>query len=314
MSVVDAPREPLRTVLLRPLVCTAVGLAGNVLLAGLKLLVGLAAHSASLVADAFHSISDLVGDVGVLFSLKASARPPDSSHPYGHHQFETLGALGAALLLLLTGFLLGEDAIGKIRSGGHAEPEAMALWAAVLSIVVKELMARYTALAARIHHSPAMRTNAAHHRSDALSSVAAVVGIGGAMLGLTMLDSAAALVISLLIVKMGWDLLRENAMIVLETMPDEEFVADVRRTAATVDGVRAVSRLRIRPRGSVYSVDISITVDPELTVAQGHAIADRLERALEESVRELFEVVAHVEPHRGGRDEDGALSGDDPAG
>lgn len=283
---------------MRPLMCTVVGMVGNVLLTVFKIGVGISAGSASLVADGVHSLSDLAGDIGVLLALKASTRPPDQDHPYGHQHYETLGALGVSLLLVITGVLLGREAFARIISGEAVRPEAPALVMAAISVVVKEAMARYTDASGRINHSPALRANAAHHRSDALSSVAAVVGIGGAMAGIEILDSVAAMLISLLILKMGWELLRENAMIVLETMPDNEFVADVRRTAATVEGVRSVTRLRIRPRGSVYSVDISIAVDPEISVAEGHDIADKLESALENSATELFEVVAHVEPCR----------------
>lgn len=284
--------------LLRPVACTAVGMAGNVVLTALKIGIGLAAGSASLVADGVHSLSDLAGDVGVLLALRASRRPPDRDHPYGHQHYETLGALGVSLLLVVTGVLLGREAIDRIVAGTAVRPEAPALAMAAASVVIKEAMARYTDSAARLNHSPALRTNAAHHRSDALSSVAAVVGIGGAMAGLEFLDPAAALLISLLILKMGWELLRDNALIVLETMPDEEFVSDVRRTAATVDGVEQVTRLRIRPRGSVYSVDISIAVNPGISVEQGHRIADSLEEAIEMSSTEVYEVVAHVEPCR----------------
>ncbi len=291
----DARRRETRW--LRPVFCTVAGMAGNIALTVLKIVVGLLAGSASLIADGVHSFSDLAGDVGVFVALKASAIPPDRDHPYGHQHYETLGALGVSLLLLVTGVLLGRQAIGNIVTGTGSHPEFPALIAAGVSIVAKEGMARYTDLAGRIHHSPALRSNAAHHRSDALSSVGAAIGIGGAMAGLPILDSVAAAVISLLILKMGWELLRNNAMIVLETMPDEEFVSEVRATAATVPGVISVSRLRIRPRGSVYTVDISITVEPDITVEEGHAIADRLEQALENSATELYEAVAHVEPH-----------------
>ncbi len=283
--------------LLRPLVCTALGFVGNLLLTIAKLFVGYVSGSAALVADGFHSFSDLAGDVGVLIALKASSAPPDKDHPYGHHNFETLGALAASMLLLITGVLLGRNAIMSIISGSHHHPNMAALIAAGISVLIKEGMARYTYLAARRHNSPALRANAAHHRSDALSSVAAVVGIGGALMGYAWLDSASALIIAALIVWMGLELLRDNSMILMETKPSDRFLARIHAAATGVGGIISISSLRVRPRGSVYMVDISITVSPDLSVREGHDLAHGVETALTERVDGVIGAVVHVEPH-----------------
>ncbi|HPF35973.1 MAG TPA: cation diffusion facilitator family transporter [Candidatus Krumholzibacteria bacterium] len=287
--------------LLRPLICTAVGMVGNVLLTAGKLAVGYLSGSASLVADGFHSFSDLAGDVGVLIALRASAMPPDNNHPYGHHNFETLGAMGVSTLLLITGVLLGHDAVMSFLHGTHSKPGGPALAAAAISIVSKEAMARYTYAAAARHNSPALRANAAHHRSDVLSSVAAAAGIGGAMMGVVWLDSAAELLIAGMIMWMGMSLLRDNAMILMETKPTDAYLERIHAAAYGIRGIRSVSSLRVRPRGSVYMVDIEVTVDPDLTVREGHDLAHAVEDAMIAQVEGVIGAVVHVEPHPPGR-------------
>jgi len=279
-----------------PIVCTTLGLVGNFLLTGAKLAIGLLGGSAALVADGFHSLSDLAGDVGVLVALRASAAPPDHDHPYGHYNFETLGAMTVSLLLLGTGILLGREAVVRILARQAAAPSLAALTAALVSIFVKEAMARYTAWVGRLHRSPALRTNAAHHRSDALSSLAAAVGILGARLGHPAADSVAALLISVWIIRMGWVLLRENTGILMEARPDQQLHDRVANCARGVQGVRAISRLRIRPRGSIYVVDIEVTVPPQLTVAEGHHIAHEVEQRLRSDVPGVIGANVHVEP------------------
>ncbi len=284
--------------LLRPLVCTIIGMVGNILLTIGKLIVGVMSHSASLVADGVHSFADLAGDVGVVIALKAGSRPPDRDHPYGHHNYETLGALAASLFLLITGALLGKEAIDNLLEGETSRPGIGALFAAIVSIVVKEAMARYTDIAGRIHNSPALRTNAAHHRSDALSSLAAVVGITGARYGVPFLDNAAALAIAVWIVWMGWGLMKENTDILMETRPDDEFCKRVHQVALSVQGVEAVTFLVVKPRGSIYLADISIAVAPDMSVAKSHELAHAVEDALREDVARIIGATVHVEPHQ----------------
>ncbi len=283
--------------LLRPVVCTTVGLIGNVLLTVGKLAVGFLAHSAALVADGVHSFADLAGDVGVLIALKAGQRPPDRNHPYGHHNYETLGALAASLLLLTTGALLGKEAVENLVAGESTVPGRIALAAAAVSIVVKEAMARYTDLAGRRHNSPALRTNAAHHRSDALSSLAVLVGVLGALNGAPWLDHAAALAIAVWIVWLGWRLMKDNTDILMETRPADEFVQRVHEVALSVPEVEEVTFLAVKPRGSIYLVDISIAVRPDMPVARGHELAHAVEDALVAEVARIIGATVHVEPY-----------------
>lgn len=281
---------------LRPMVCTTVGLAGNTLLSGLKILVGVTAGSTALVADGFHSLADVLSDVGILLALKAADRPPDKNHPYGHHSFETLGAVLVAGFMLLTAFLIGREAVADILSGDHVAPEMPALIATLAAVAAKEVMARYTLRAGRVNNSPALMANGAMHRSDAVSSLAAAVGIGGAMAGWPVLDSVGAIVIALFILKMGWDLLRENVMALMDTMPDDELVGQIRAAAEDQECVQEVRDLHVRQRGSVYYADLRIAVHPDHTLASAHHIAHATEDRVRITVEKVARVFVHVEP------------------
>lgn len=290
---------------LRPVFCTGVGLIGNVLLATVKIIVGVAASSAALVADGFHSLADVLSDIGILFALKAANRPPDANHPYGHHSFETLGAVIVAAFMLLTAGLIGWDAVRNFLNGEVRHPEPPALIAAVASIVIKEVMARYTISVGRRHNSPALLANGLMHRSDAISSVAAALGIAGAMVRWPLLDNLAALVVAVFIARMGWNLLHENVMTLMDTMPDPELVEAIRGEAASVPEVQEIRDLRVRQRGSWYLADLRVAVQPDLSLGVAHDIAHEVEDRVRERVPNVARVFVHVEP---GRPEGGSAS------
>ena len=281
---------------LRPLFCTGVGLAGNGLLAAGKVLVGVLAGSAALVADGFHSLADVLSDIGILFALRAANRPPDANHPYGHHSFETLGAVVVAAFMLLTAGLIGWDAVRVLVQGTPRHPELPALVAALVSIAVKEAMARYTIAVGRRHNSPALLANGAMHRSDAVSSAAAALGILGAIVRWPVLDSVAAVVIAAFIARMGWNLLHENVMALMDTMPDTELVDAIRAAAAAVDDVQEIRDLRVRQRGSWYLADLRIAVPPDLSLGAAHDIAHEVEDRVRARVDNVARVFVHVEP------------------
>ena len=280
----------------RPVVCTTAGLFGNVVLSAGKLVFGFLAGSAALVADGFHSLADVLSDFGILLALKASERPPDQNHPYGHHSFETLGAIIVAAFMLLTAGLIAKSAVENLVRGEFLHPEWPALVATIVSVLIKEVMARYTLFVGRLHNSPALLANGTMHRSDAISSLAAAAGIGGAMLGWEILDSIGALVISLFILKMGVDLMRENVMALMDTMPDDELVAEIGVAAQAVGCVQEVRSLHVRQRGSWYLVDIRIAVHPDHTIESAHDIAHATEDRIREEVAKVAMVFVHVEP------------------
>ena len=282
--------------LLKPIVCTWIGLVGNAGLAAGKIIVGLLAGSAALVADGYHSLADVLSDIGILLSLKAASQPPDENHPYGHHSFETLGAIAVAVSMLATAGAILAKAVVAIARGELTEPELPALIASLASVLIKEIMARYTLFVGRRHNSPALLANGAMHRSDAISSLAAAVGIGGAILGWPLLDSIGAIVIALFIVRMGWELLRENVMALMDTMPDRELVESIRSAGAEVKCVQEIRDLHVRQRGSFFLADLRIAVHPDHTIESAHDIAHDLEDRICTEVPNMARVFVHVEP------------------
>ncbi|MDY0109117.1 MAG: cation diffusion facilitator family transporter [Candidatus Krumholzibacteria bacterium] len=282
---------------LRPTECTLVGMAVNLVLTGAKLVGGFLFRSAALVADGVHSFADLVSDGAVLLALRASRRPPDTNHPYGHESFESLGAIAVAIFMLVTGVLIGRDAVLRLFSGDNLQPAVPAFITALGSVVVKEWLARYTLRAAHLTHSPALHSNGQMHRADALTSVAAAAGILGAVLGLRWLDSLGALVISSFVLREGWRLTQQNLLALLDTMPDADTVQAMYKTATLTTGVRAVLDLKVRQRGAVFHADLRVAVDPDLSVALAHDLAHTVEAAMRAEFRELSRVFVHVEPH-----------------
>jgi cation diffusion facilitator family transporter len=282
--------------LMQPMFCTWLGLAGNILLSAGKIFVGLMAGSAALVADGYHSLADVLGDIGILLSLKAASQPPDDNHPYGHHSFETLGAIIVAVFMLATGGGIMVKAGFAFFRGEFLHPEMAALWASLLSVLAKEIMARYTLHVGRMHGSPALMANGAMHRSDAISSLAAAAGIGGAIAGWPILDSIGAVIISLFILRMGWDLLRENVMALMDTMPDQELVEKIRKAGQEVECVQEIRDLHVRQRGSWFLADLVIAVHPNHTIKTAHNIAHTMEDRIRTQVPKIARVFVHVEP------------------
>ena len=291
-----ADSRPAPSVWFHPFFCTTIGLVGNCLLTAAKIVVGLLAGSAALVADGYHSLADVLSDIGILLALKAASQPPDDNHPYGHHSFETLGAVLVAAFMLLTAVFIGRGALLSFIHHDFKHPELAALIASLFSVVIKEVMARYTIHVGKMHNSPALLANGAMHRSDAISSLAASAGIGGAMAGWNFLDSLGAFTIALFIVKMGWDLLRENVMALMDTMPDSELVEVIKVAVEKVPCIQEVRALHVRQRGSWFLADVRIAVHPDHTIESAHSIAHQAEDIVCEEVARIARVFVHVEP------------------
>lgn len=289
---------------LLPMVCTVVGLVGNVLLAASKISVGYLAQSSALIADGFHSLADVASDLGIVLALKAAVRPADQNHPYGHHSFETLGAIGVAALMLLTGVMIGRAAVLRLWHHDYLAPQTLALVVSLVSVVTKEIMARYTIAAGKVHHSPALLANGAMHRSDAISSLAAVGGIAGAQLGVPSLDAVAALIIAVFILRMGWQLAMTNIMALMDTMPDPDLVAKMRETAAAVPCTQTVRDIKVRQRGSYYLLDLRVAIHPDHSIESAHAVAHAIEEALHTAFPTISRVFVHPEPGQRREDPD----------
>jgi len=284
---------------------TWIGAAVNMAMIALKLAAGWLGHSQALIADAIHSASDVITDVVVLVGLSAGRRPPDESHLFGHGRIETLASMlvGGALLLVAVsiGFKSGLDIYAHVER----HPTLLAIAAAAVSILAKEALYRYTVLVGRREHSPAILANAWHHRSDALSSVAVLIGVTGAWLNPAwhILDAYAALVVSLLIFLVGLDVIRNSLKEFTDTAPAPEIMTQVESCARKVQGVIDVHDLKARTSGGQVQLEVHIVVDGGQSVRAGHAIAKEVETCLLAEVDQLAQVTIHVDPAEEENDE-----------
>ena len=282
---------------------TVAGAVANTVLAVAKLIAGLLGRSSAMVADAVHSASDLVSDIIVLVMVKISSKGVDKSHDYGHGKFETLASAIIALLLVVVGGKLMAGGVGKISSALRGEvidtPGEIALWAAVVSIVVKEVLFQWTAHVGRKVNSPVMITNAWHHRTDALSSVASAAGIGAAILfggKWALLDPLVGCGISIFIfyiaVKMAIPALNE----LTEASLPEDVERDMVRIIRSVGGVDDVHALKTRSIGPDYFIEAHVVVNPDMSVAKAHDITADAEGLLRARYGQNTQISLHVEP------------------
>jgi cation diffusion facilitator family transporter len=276
---------------------TLVGAVIDLLLGVVKIVIGLSAGSQALVADGVHSLSDLATDFLVLFAAKHSHREADAEHPYGHGRIETVATviLGAALMVVAVG--ISYDAVRRMLEPELLmHPGALALVVALVSVASKEAIYQYTARVARRLRSRMLHANAWHSRSDAISSIVVVIGIGGAMAGYPYLDAVAAVAVALMIAKIGWDLLWKSLQELIDTSLDDEHVDEIRKYIIDVQGVRALHMLRTRRSGSDALVDVHILVDPLLSVSEGHQIGEQVRAGLIEQMEDISDVTVHIDP------------------
>ena len=248
---------------------TLIGAVVNIVLAGVKLFVGTASSSAALVADGVHSLSDLVSDGLVLWALRHSGRAPDDDHPYGHGRFETLATLALAAVLALTGLGLAWDAGTRLVSGATNVPGPWALAVITLSIVAKEALYHHTRAVGARTSSAMITANAWHHRTDALSSVVALVGIGAAQLGFGWGDPLAAIVIALMLFHVAWGFGKVSVDELVDTQAPDGLRADLQDSLTRTPGVQGLRDLRMRQHGARAVADVSVMVDPHITVTEG---------------------------------------------
>lgn len=269
----------------------------NLLLAGIKIVVGYFAQSHALIADGIHSFSDLLSDLLVWFAAHHAAQEPDEEHPYGHGRFETAATLGLGILLLLVAGGIIWDAVDDlVWSHGGTKPGSWALYAAAFSILANEALYWYTLAVAKRINSEMLRANAWHHRTDAISSIVVLVGVGGALLGLGYLDAIAAVVVGLMVAKIGWDLGWEAMQELVDKALDEDRVAKARKIIEGVDGVKSLHLLRTRRHAHEAAADVHVLVSPWLSVSEGHMISLTVEQRLKQGMREITDVTVHVDP------------------
>jgi cation diffusion facilitator family transporter len=280
-----------------------VGIIGNLALAGVKLLIGVMAKSQALIADSVHSASDVVGSAAVLIGLRAAERPPDEDHPYGHGKAESVAAIIVSVLLAIVGFEIGVSSIKSFFSTLEA-PGFMAVWAAIGSMIIKEWMFRYKYNLGKKLNSQSLIANAWEHRSDVYSSFAALIGIGGAILGgwlnvtwMLYLDPAAGIFVSALVLKMSYNIMMDSIHSTLDHVLHEEDTRDFRQTIERVPGVMRLDTLRAREHGHYLIIDVKIGVNPYITVEEGHRIGKRVKVDLMENFSQVRDVFVHINPY-----------------
>jgi len=282
---------------------TLIGSAGNMALLAFKFVAAIFGHSSAMMADAVHSLSDFITDIVVLVFVKVSSKPQDTSHDYGHGKFETIATFIIGLALLAAAAGIVGSAILKIaqwaKGAALEAPGMLALWAALLSIVTKEGLYRYTALRGKALESQVMIANAWHHRSDALSSIGAAIGIGGAILlgnRWTVLDPIASVIVGFMLVKVAVDLLKASIGELTECSLPEETEQEIANIIITQPDVTAPHNLRTRRIGNRIAIEAHIRMDGNLPLCEAHDRATAIEHKLKERFGQTTHVSLHMEP------------------
>lgn len=271
----------------------------NLVLSAFKLLAGIFANSGAMISDAVHSASDVFSTFIVMIGVTISGKKADKEHPYGHERMECVAAIVLAVILFATGLGIGWSGIQKIffmNSDSLEVPGMLALIAALVSIVTKEWMYWFTKFTADKIRSDALRADAWHHRSDALSSIGALIGIGGARLGFPVLDPIASVVICLFILKAAIDVFRDAVDKMVDKSCDEKTMEEMRQVICKQDGVLGISSLQTRMFGSRIYVDAEIEADGSLTLVQAHDIAEEVHQSTEDSFQDVKHCMVHVNP------------------
>ncbi len=276
---------------------SSVSIILNIILSLLKLLAGIFGRSMAMLSDAIHSLSDVFGSFIVIIGVKMSQKKEDSDHPYGHDRLECLASLALGAILFTTGALLIYEGIKKVISGANiSTPGTVALIVAIVSIVVKEGMYWYTKISADKINSDALRAEAWHHRSDALSSIGSLIGVSGAMLGVKILDPIIACVIGLVIIKVSYDIVKEAVDKMVDKACDEETVDKIKALILQTEGVEGLDLLKTRMFGTKIYVDVEISADGNLNLSSSHEIAETVHDSIENQFEDVKHCTVHVNP------------------
>ena len=297
MKANEKDTKPDETAVIRKL--SLVGIIGNVFLSAFKFIAGIMGNSSAMVSDAVHSLSDVFATFIAFLGVRFGRREADASHPYGHERIDSLAAIVLGLILLVTGVGIGWVGLEKILAGNYESlpiPGMIALVAAIVSIAVKEGMFWYTRHWARVIRSSAFEADAWHHRSDAMSSIGALVGVGGSMLGYPVLDPIASVVICLFILKQGISIIYDALKKMLDTSCGEQFEKEVRQLVDAENQVERIDMLRTRMFGDKVYIDMEIAIDGSMQLTDAHAIAERVHDDIEHAFPEVKHVMIHVNP------------------
>lgn len=278
---------------------SAVSIIINIGLSIFKLVAGIVAHSSAMVSDAIHSASDVFSTFVVMIGIRMAAKEPDSDHPYGHERMECVAAMILSMLLFITGLGIGISALESLLKGNSQSgtvPGTLALVAAIISIAVKEAMYWYTRINALKVDSSALMADAWHHRTDAFSSVGALVGVALARAGYPFMDAVASLVIFVFITKAAYDIFKDATDKMVDHACDAELQDEVRAVVVSSEGVLGIDRFKTRVFGNRIFVDVDIKVDGNLTLRDAHKIAERVHDEIETTFPKIKHIMVHVNP------------------
>lgn len=286
------------------IVATWIGIIVNLLLAIVKAIGGVISGSKALIADALHSASDIVGSIVILFAVKIANKPPDKEHPYGHGKAENIASIIVALLLIIIGIEISITSIKVFFGETPTAPGKIAMFILAGSIIIKEALFHYKYRLGKKYRSTALVSEAWHHRSDSFSSLAALIGVGLAILGekinlpyLIYSDAVAGIIVSIIVIKVGYELAKESANVVLEKVLNKEESKVYEDVVLSVKGVKQIDNIFVRTHGSYFVIDIKLSVDPEITVKAGHQIAKHVKVSLMQTHREIEDVLVHINPY-----------------
>jgi cation diffusion facilitator family transporter len=269
----------------------------NIFLTIIKIFAGIFGKSSAMISDGLHSASDIISSVGVLIGNKIAKTPNDKEHNYGHEKAETLVSFLLSILLIIVSLKIGWGALQSLFNLDSVQvPTALPLIVSIISIGIKEYQYRITIRIANRINSPSLKADAWHHRSDALSSIAAFIGIGGAMLGFKALDPIASIVVALFVAKVGFDILKDSTNELMDYSIDDEQEEQIRKIAEKIDGVINLGELRTRKHGAMAYVDLTICVNKDLTVLEGHELAHKIEKYIINEMKFVKGITVHVEP------------------
>lgn len=272
---------------------------GNVVLSVIKLLAGIIAHSSAMISDAVHSASDVFSTFVVIIGIKLASKKPDKEHPYGHERMECVAAIVLAMVLFITGLGIGLEAVKNIIHGNYGDlqvPGILALIAAIVSIVSKEAMYWYTRFYAKKIDSSALMADAWHHRSDAFSSIGALIGIGASRLGYPVMDSIASLVIFVFIVKAAFDIFKDAIDKMVDHACDEGTEKQIYDCVMKNENVMGIDLLQTRVFGNKIYVDVEIQADASYTLQKAHDIAEAVHDDIEKNFPKVKHIMVHVNP------------------
>ncbi|WP_035178654.1 cation diffusion facilitator family transporter [Alkalihalobacterium bogoriense] len=284
---------------------TWIGIIANGMLAIMKGIIGWIAGSRALIADAAHSASDVAGSFAVLAGLKTAKKPPDKDHPYGHGKAENIATIVVAILLIVVGLEITLSSLKLFFEEAPVAPKGIALLAILISILVKEILFQYKYRLAKKINSQALLAEAWHHRSDVLSSVAAFIGVFGAMLGqyyqipvLLYFDPLAGLIVAVIVIKIGFSLAKQSSSVMMEQVLEQEEVQPFYETVSMIEGVKNIDEILARTHGHYVVVDIKVAVDANLSVAEGHMISKQVKEKLLTDHDKIKKVFVHINPYQ----------------